>query len=373
MGSRPTYKELENMVQRLELETQQRLHAERALRQTEAMARALLNASADVAILINPAGIIFSANENDFELLGPKTGILIRRKLYDLLPPVAVPHIKSRIDAVVQTGEPLQFEGDLRSRRFRHTVYPVFNRRGKVNKLAIYCRDITAKRKAAEALRESEEMFRRISASAQDAIIMMDGSGNISYWNEAAERIFGYSKSEVIGRPLHHLLVPERHRKSFQKASGKFKETGQGAAIGKTLELEALRSSGEEFPIELSLSSFKHKEQWHALGIVRDISERKVAEKERLQKEKLMGVLEMAGAASHELNQPLQIVSGYAELLSESIIEDHPFHAPIKNIKKQCKRMGDLTNKIMRITKYETVEYINGFKIIDIHKASKKK
>jgi PAS domain S-box-containing protein len=274
---------------------------------------------------------------------------------------------------VVQTGEPLQFEGDLRDRRFRHTVYPLFNRRGKVIKLAIYCRDITAKRNAAEALRESEEMFRRISASAQDAIIMMDASGKISYWNEAAERIFGYSKPEVIGRTLHQLLVPQRYRQAFQNASTKFKETGQGAAIGRTLELEALRSDGEEFPIELSLSSFKHKEQWHALGIVRDISERKVAEKERLQKEKLMGVLEMAGAASHELNQPLQIVSGYAELLSQSIIEDHPYHEPIKSIKKQCERLGDLTHKIMRITKYETVEYINGMKIIDIHKASKKK
>jgi PAS domain S-box-containing protein len=202
---------------------------------------------------------------------------------------------------------------------------------------------------------------------------MMDGNSTISYWNEAAERIFGYSKSEVIGRDLHQLLVPQRYRQAFQKASAKFNETGQGAAIGRTLELEALRSDGEEFPIELSLSSFKHKEQWHALGIVRDISERKVAERERLQKEKLMGVLEMAGAASHELNQPLQIVSGYAELLSQSIIEDHPFHEPIKTIIKQCERLGDLTHKIMRITKYETVEYINGLKIIDIHKASKKK
>jgi len=195
-------------------------------------------------------------------------------------------------------------------------------------------------------------------------------TGSIS---EAAERIFGYAKSEAIGRRLNQLLVPQRYRQAFQEASAKFKKTGQGTAIGRTLELKALRSDGEEFPIELSLSSFKHKEQWHALGIVRDISARKVAERERLQKEKLMGVLEMAGAASHELNQPLQIVSGYAELLSQSIIEDHPFHEPIQSIIKQCERLGELTHKIMRITKYETVEYINGMKIIDIHKASQKK
>ena len=251
-----------------------------------------------------------------------------------------------------------------------HVIKELGNLRTRITELEKSAKE---RKQIEKELHESEEIFKTIMASAKDAIIMIDHEGNISYWNKTAEKIFGYSSHEAIGKECHIFLGSKRYHKDYRKGFRRFKKTGIGPVIGKTLELEALRSSGEEFPIELSLSSFKHKKQWHALGIVRDISERKVAEKERLQKEKLMGVLEMAGAASHELNQPLQIVSGYAELLSESIIEDHPFNEPIKTIKKQCERLGDLTNKIMRITKYETVEYINGMKIIDIHKASKKK
>ena len=78
--------------------------------------------------------------------------------------------------------------------------------------------------------------------------------------------------------------------------------------------MSELRKDGTDFFMELSLSSFQLEGQWHAFGVIRDISHRKQAEIERLQKEKLQGVLEMAGAACHELNQPLQVVSGYNDL-----------------------------------------------------------
>ena len=83
--------------------------------------------------------------------------------------------------------------------------------------------------------------------------------------------------------------------------------------------------------------------------------------------------LEMAGAASHELNQPLQIISGYAELLIQSINNEHHLHKPVEAIKMQVDRLGAITEKITRITKYETLDYVNGVKIIDIHKAARKK
>lgn len=135
-------------------------------------------------------------------------------------------------------------------------------------------------RQVEAALRESEEKFRNIAASAQDAIIMMDGKGNISYWNEAAERIFGYEKREAVGRELQGLLVPERYNEVYQREFGSFKVTGQAAAIGKTLELSALRKDGTEFPVGISLSAVQLKGEWHAVGIIRDISERKRLEKE---------------------------------------------------------------------------------------------
>ena len=97
------------------------------------------------------------------------------------------------------------------------------------------------KKRFEETLRVSEERFRTISTTAKDAIIMVDNEGNVSYWNPAAEKILGYSSQEAIGKELHMLLAPRRYHQAYRKGLKAFKETGLGAAVGKTLELEAVR------------------------------------------------------------------------------------------------------------------------------------
>ena len=105
-------------------------------------------------------------------------------------------------------------------------------------------------------------------------------------------------------------------------------------------------------------------------AIIRDITIRRRLEKERLEKEKLSGVLEMAGATCHEFNQPMQVILGYSEILQIKISEDNPFKKKLKILKQQINLMGLLTKKLQNITKYETMDYLEG-KIIDIDKASK--
>jgi len=129
-----------------------------------------------------------------------------------------------------------------------------------------------------EALRASEETFRTISSSAQDAIIMMDNDGIISYWNEAAERIFEYTKEEALGKDMHNLLGPERYDKAYQEGFKKFRNTGRGPVVGNTVELSAVRKDGTEFPVEVSVAAVKIKGKWNAIGTLRDITERRRAE-----------------------------------------------------------------------------------------------
>ncbi|MDR3710843.1 MAG: PAS domain S-box protein [Capsulimonadaceae bacterium] len=136
-------------------------------------------------------------------------------------------------------------------------------------------RDITEQKQAEQALQESEEKFRSISLSAQDAIIMMDSDGCISFWNPAAEKILGYSAQEVLGLELHSVIVSNRFHDAYRRGSVAFKITGEGPAIGKTLELTAIAKGGREFPVEISLSAVRRGNQWHAIGILRDISQRK--------------------------------------------------------------------------------------------------
>ncbi len=139
-------------------------------------------------------------------------------------------------------------------------------------------KDITEQNRIEEARRENEEKFECISTSAQDAIIIMDNDGKISYWNDAATKILGYTKKEAIGQVLHKFLAPERYYEAYEKAFNKFQKTGKGDVIGKRIELVGVRKDGEEFPFELSLSSVMIKDKWNAIGILRDITERKQAE-----------------------------------------------------------------------------------------------
>jgi two-component system NtrC family sensor kinase len=116
-----------------------------------------------------------------------------------------------------------------------------------------------------------------ISETAKDAILIIGNSGKTLHWNEAAERMFGYTRAEALGQDLHTLIAPVRFHSAQSKAFQVFRANGQGAGIGKTLEMAAIRKSGEEFPVELSLASAKLKGEWCAVGIVHDITERKRA------------------------------------------------------------------------------------------------
>ncbi|MBN1294017.1 MAG: PAS domain-containing protein [Candidatus Latescibacteria bacterium] len=108
-----------------------------------------------------------------------------------------------------------------------------------------------------------------------------------------------------------------------------------------------------------------------ALKLAIDITDRKRVEEERIKKEKLEAVLETAGAAGHELNQPLQVLSGYIELFLSGYDEENSPQQTMKLLQEQVKRLRDITLKLNNITRYETKEYIEGTRIIDIDKSSK--
>ncbi len=137
--------------------------------------------------------------------------------------------------------------------------------------------DITERKKVEDALRKSESQMCAITDSAQDAILMMDQNGRISFWNPAADRIFGYTGDEAIGKDLHQLIAPQRYHEAHQTAFVGFLQTGQGNAIDSTLELEARHKNGHEIFVELSLSSLHLQDCWHSVGIIRDITKRKQA------------------------------------------------------------------------------------------------
>src|SRR5207245_1436253 len=127
--------------------------------------------------------------------------------------------------------------------------------RGKDARLVV-ATDITERKRAEEALQTSEEKFRSVVQTANDAIVTADGHGSITDFNRGAEAIFGYSAQEVIGKPLA-VLMPDGFKESHQRGFKRYLETGEAHVIGKTVELAARRKDGTEFHVELSSSSWK--------------------------------------------------------------------------------------------------------------------
>jgi len=279
--------------------------------------RTLLDRSSDAIEILEPLTMRFlDVNETECKTLGYTKEEILSMSVFDIDPQLDTDST-NELYQLLQNKENVQIER--LHRRKDGSFFPVEVNLARVEHDKTYilgiARDITERKIAEQSLRESEEKFHSITVSAQDAILMMNDEGNISYWNEAAERMFGYSENEIMGWPLHELLAPERFLEAHQKAFDHFKKTGEGAAVGKTLELVALKKDNTEFPIELSLSSVLIKGRWNAIGIIRDITERKKMEFELKQNEEMMiaqskqaAMGDMIAMIAHQWRQPLAIM-----------------------------------------------------------------
>ena len=275
-------------IQGITRDIAERKKAEKILKDSKIKLQLLYDSSSDAIMLLDEKGF-FDCNEATLRLFGCiNWEEFCSRHPADFSPPTQPDGTDSMSYAGNNIAVALK-EGSKRfeylHRRLDGTDFPaevLFDALMLEGKKVLQARvyDITEQKAAETALRESEEKIRMITASANDAIMMMDHKGNISYWNKAAEQMFGYTEEEVIGKDLHALLVPERFHADFSKGFEGFKETGQGAALRKTLELAAVGKDGKEFPVGLSLSAVELKGRWNAIGLIRDITERKAAEEE---------------------------------------------------------------------------------------------
>jgi len=263
--------------------------AETALSQSEQRFRSLFeNMQTGFAlheIVTDAAGlpvdyVYLAANEAFGHVTGFDTKAIIGRRVSEVYPEVAT----DSADWLNLYGGIALNGGVRRAEVYAEGLrrwYDIVAYQSQARRFAVLIADITERKQAEQALRDSAERFRLVTESIRDALILIDGqAGKIALWNSAAERMFGYSKEEALGRPLHSLIVPQRYRDVATFGLVHFTATGEGAAVGKTVELNGLRRTGEEFPIELSLSATQLGGQWYAAGLIRDITERKQAEEQ---------------------------------------------------------------------------------------------
>ena len=211
--------------------------------------------------------------------------------------------------------------------------------------------DITEKKLAEQALLDSEEKFRTISASANDAIIMSDSDGIISYWNHAAEMIFGYSADEATGKELHEVIIPEKYSEVHLKGFGKFKDSRKGLLTGKTTEISAVRKDGTEFQIEISITAVKLKGKWCAIGIMRDITKRLRSEEQLRISYKMASLGRLTSGVFHELLNPVNIISSHVQLLLMEAEKGTKAEEDLESIQEEINRIVKISDGLLRFAR----------------------
>jgi PAS domain S-box-containing protein len=239
-------------------------------------------------------------------------------------------------------------------RHFQWLHVPLFDDEGHCTEFQSAGRDITELKNAEITLRESEARTRAIADSANDGIVIMDNHGLVSYWNPAAVQIFGYSNDEVLGKNLHRLIAPLPYHALHDQALGKFQKSGQGPAINATLELTGRHKNGHEISLELSLASLNVRGEWHAIGIIRDITERKQAEEEKKnlttrlqQSQKMEAIGTLAGGIAHDFNNILGAILGYAEMIRDDCPADSIIAHDISQVIRAGNRAKELVKQIL--------------------------
>jgi len=273
---------------RLARERQLRASAEAAEISRERF-RNLVEMSSDWLWEVNEHGVYTYCSPVVRELLGYEPHELLGRTPFDLMPPDEATQVAGVFSAIAARRVPFAALENTNLHRDGHLVVletsgvPLFDTQGNFRGYRGIDRDITERKRAEQALRASEEMLWGIISTAADAIISVDAAQRIVMFNNSAEQIFGWTRGEIVGRPLD-TLIPERSRRLHRYHMARFIN---GPAAASTMEaghheLVGLRKNGEEFPVDAALSRLQDGLQCVSTIVVRDMTEQKRSEAEKL-------------------------------------------------------------------------------------------
>ena len=278
---------------------------EESLKESVEESKSIINATPDIAFLINREGLILNANEALSKQFEKPQQELIGNKIWDLLPDEIVQTRKPYFDQVQRTGKPARFEDFHGEVCFDAIVYPILDDEGSVAKIAVFARDITDRKHAEQALKFNEENFRAIAENAHDAIFVADMSEKFLYVNRQAEIITGFDVRELHQLRLDDIIHPE----DLGVVQARFRARMEGQSIGPFHKNRVVRKDGTLRHVELTATLLSWKGSKAILAIVRDITERKLTEQTlRISEENFRAIAENAHDAIFVIDSSEQFV-----------------------------------------------------------------
>lgn len=374
-----------------------RVRAERRLRQLENYRR-FFDLAGDGLVIVDHRGRFLFANREASHILGFHAVDLTQLGLLDVVAEAGEAKLGELLDGI-RRGEHmrrvdlpvLRASGDvatlsLTTASLDLEVDPARTAAGEQpgqadqaatdNVAIISFRDVTETRKMERELRKTKEFLENVIESSADAIVAADSKGTILVFNSGAERITGYARADLVGkRSVELLYAPGMAREIMRRLRAP--EHG-GVGRYQSSREDLVVQGGQTVPISLSAALiYDHGREIASVGIFSDLREKlRVAEElERAQQklelsERQAAIVELAGAAAHELSQPLTSILGSAELALRRVPPGSPAEAQLARILDECERMTAIVKNIGRLTKYETKPYLGLTQIVDLQAAA---
>ncbi|MEE8436139.1 MAG: PAS domain S-box protein, partial [bacterium] len=326
----------------------ERKRAEEALRESEAKFRSIMDHSLDVIILKDLEGRYLFVNRRYEELYGQKSEEIIGKNPFDLYPAEEAEKVVAQEREVIKTGKPVVWEKDLTFADGKHRMltakFPVYDPHGKLTGIGTTSIDITERKRAGEALRESEAKFRDLVETSQDLIWRLDTEGRFIYLNPAWEATLGYTLEEMLGRPFTDFKEPEEAEKTLTV----YRETLGGKTFSNYVTTY-LTKTGEKrvFNFIAKPSIDAGGNTVGTQGTAHDITERRMLEVQLRQSQKMEALGTLAGGIAHDFNNILAPIMGYAEILIAKAEPGSREQDNLNTILRSAVRAKDLVSQIL--------------------------
>jgi PAS domain S-box-containing protein len=216
-------------------------------------------------------------------------------------------------------------------------------------------RDLTERKAAEKALRESSERMRAVVETAVDGVILIDAYGNVLMFNPACERLFGYKAREVVGQNVR-MLMPSPYRDEHDGYIANYRKTGVAKIIGIGREVTGLRKDGTTFPMDLSVGEAKQEGESIFVGVIHDLSARKRTEEQLAQAQKMETVGQLSGGIAHDFNNLLTVILGNAEALALRLKARQDLRQLAENIADGAERGAQLTQRLLAFSRRQILQ-----------------
>ncbi|MCP4298519.1 MAG: PAS domain S-box protein [Proteobacteria bacterium] len=320
----------------------------------------IITSMVDMLIVVNPDTTIKTVNQATLDKLGYEEGELIGKNIGGLFKESPWKTGAAETENLVKKGIVQSMEMTLLAKN-GSKILVLFSSASmqdeddQIQGIVCVAQDITGRVNLEMALKKSEELYRLVTETISSCVITIDAESNILFVNQATEKVFGYTLSEMIGQKIT-MLMPEHLRHHHKSSLNRYLETGKRHLSWEALEVFGLHKNGSEFPLEISFGEIIKEGNHFFTGVVRDMTERKQLEIKLRQSQKMEALGTLAGGIAHDFNNILGAILGNVEMCLIEQKDDGKGKQYLENISNASNRAVSLVKQVLTFSRMDPMQ-----------------